>query len=81
MCRKPLVNNYMTQEKYQRGKIYKLVDNITQKIYIGSTCNTLPARKHEHKKNYINYIGGVKNNYISAFDIVKNDNFDIYLIE
>ena len=35
---------------YKNGKIYKLVNNIDDKIYVGSTCTTLVKRKHEHKK-------------------------------
>lgn len=36
---------------YQNGKIYKLVNNVDDEIYIGSTCNPLSKRKSEHKKN------------------------------
>ena len=38
--------------KYQRGKIYKLVSSQTDKIYIGSTIQTLKQRKSEHKYKY-----------------------------
>jgi Uri superfamily endonuclease len=35
---------------YQKGKIYKLINNITDEIlYIGSTCKTLNARLKRHK--------------------------------
>ena len=34
---------------YQNGKIYKLVSNISNDIYIGSTVNKLSHRLHEHK--------------------------------
>ena len=34
---------------YSNGKIYKLVNNVDDKIYIGSTCNFLRVRKSEHK--------------------------------
>jgi len=37
--------------KYQRGKIYKLVSSQTNKIYIGSTITTLKKRKQGHKDN------------------------------
>lgn len=49
-------------------------------MYIGSTCNTLPNRKYEHKKNYLNYLVD-KHKYTAAFEIIKNDNYDIYLVE
>jgi len=35
--------------KYQEGKIYKIVCNITGEIYIGSTIKTLAQRKADHK--------------------------------
>ena len=34
---------------YQNGKIYKLVSNISNDIYIGSTVNKLSHRLNEHK--------------------------------
>ena len=35
---------------YQNGKIYKLVNDVNDDIYVGSTCGTLRLRKSEHKK-------------------------------
>jgi group I intron endonuclease len=35
--------------KYQRGKIYKLVNDIDDEFYIGSTCEILSKRKAKHK--------------------------------
>ena len=34
---------------YTNGKIYKLVNDIDEKSYVGSTCSTLPKRKGYHK--------------------------------
>ena len=34
---------------YSRGKIYKLVNNVDDKIYVGATCGTLRLRKSCHK--------------------------------
>lgn len=34
---------------YSDAKIYKLVNNVDDKIYIGSTCGTLRLRKSKHK--------------------------------
>jgi len=36
---------------YGKGKIYKLVNDVDNKIYIGSTTNPLCKRKGEHKKS------------------------------
>ena len=35
---------------YQNGKIYKLVNNSDDEIYVGSTCNPLYKRKGGHKR-------------------------------
>ena len=36
--------------RYSRGKIYKLVNSVDDKIYVGSTCLSLSKRFYEHKK-------------------------------
>ena len=38
-----------TKNPYLHAKVYKLVNNVDDKIYIGSTCNELSKRKHQHK--------------------------------
>ena len=55
------------QPRYRNGKVYKLVNSIDDKIYIGSTCLLLSKRFYEHKKmakrrpsyahRYLNIIG------------------------
>lgn len=35
--------------RYNNGKIYKLVNSVDDQIYIGSTCNSLAKRKSRHK--------------------------------
>lgn len=37
--------------KYQKGKIYKLVSNYTDEIYIGSTIQPLNKRISQHREN------------------------------
>ena len=66
---------------YQKGKIYKIVDNTTDNIYIGSTCEpTLARRLAKHVASYKSHLN--KNyHYISSFDILKNGDYDIILIE
>jgi hypothetical protein len=65
---------------YSKGKIYKLVSNYTDDIYIGSTCNTLSRRKSGHLKDYKRYLSG-KYNYISSFKLFEKGNVDVVLIE
>ena len=40
---------------YSNGKIYKLVNNVDDKIYIGSTCDELRCRKWGHKSKLNRY--------------------------
>jgi len=67
---------------YTKGKIYKIVCNITKKIYIGSTCEKTLARRLAKHVNYINFY--IKNNKIiniSSYDIIKGGDYYIELIE
>jgi len=71
----------MEQNNYNRGKIYKIVDNTTDNIYIGSTCEpTLARRLAGHVRNYKRYLND-KQKYISSFDILANADYNIILIE
>ena len=38
---------------YANGKVYRLVNNVDEKFYIGSTCNPLHKRKNGHKRDAI----------------------------
>lgn len=41
----------MTQDnRYAKGKIYRLVNSVDDEFYVGSTCDTLPKRFHGHKQ-------------------------------
>jgi hypothetical protein len=67
---------------YQLGKIYKIIDNTTNKIYIGSTCEpTLARRLAKHLNNFRHFSNGGTSTYITSFEIFKNDNYDIVLLE
>jgi hypothetical protein len=66
---------------YSKGKIYKIVCNITGLIYIGSTCEpTLARRLTGHIKNYKRW-KREEENFVSCFKILENNNYDIILIE
>ena len=62
--------------KYQNGKIYKIVDNTTGDVYIGSTTQCLSSRLSEHvsttKKNI---------NKCTSKHIIENGDYTIALIE
>jgi hypothetical protein len=63
---------------YGNGKIYKLVNNVDDKIYIGSTCSTLAKRKGQHKANLNKYPNMTSYKH---FNEVGWHNIDIVLIE
>ncbi len=65
---------------YQLGKVYKIMDNTNGNVYIGSTCVSLSQRLAKHLSKYKQYLKG-KTNFVSSFDIIKNGNYDIVLIE
>ena len=63
-----------------KGKIYKLIDLTNNNIYIGSTRGDLKLRLSQHKSNYKRYLTNNKL-YLTAFEIIKNDNYTIELLE
>lgn len=65
---------------YQNGKIYKIVCDDPELMYIGSTCQTLSNRMSAHRQMMKRYIDG-KGNYISSFGIVGSEGSHIVLIE
>ena len=72
-------NNNDLNNKYKTGKIYKIVCNVTGKIYVGSTIKPLKIRLSGHKTNYNLYLND-KYHYVSSFDILKDGNYSIELI-
>jgi hypothetical protein len=66
---------------YKLGKIYKLIDNTNGNIYVGSTCEPMLSRRLAgHVKSYKAWQNG-KYNYVTSFEVIKNNNYDIVLIE
>jgi len=66
---------------YQLGKIYKIVDNTNNNIYVGSTTEpSLARRLAGHVRNYKKWKNG-KYCFTTSFKIIENDNYDIVLIE
>ena len=66
---------------YQLGKIYKIVSDQTDKIYIGSTAMPrLCQRMSGHKMNYRRTQAGAKH-YVSSFEIMKFEDAKIVLVE
>lgn len=71
----------MDENIHQYGQIYKIYCFSTDKEYVGSTCLLLEDRLHKHEKDFRSWILGTNKRYTSSFDILKNGNYDIELIE
>lgn len=63
------------QKDYRTSKIYKLVNSVNNKVYVGATTSNLRYRKHWHKTK--GKIPEVK----AIFDEVGWDKMEIVLIE
>ena len=68
------------RNKLNEGKIYKIVDNTNDNVYIGSTCKTLKTRLSVHKCHYKMFLKGLYNN-VKSFEIIKNNDYKIELLE
>ena len=71
----------VNEKSYGNGKIYRIWSLDTDKIYIGSTCDTLSNRFCNHKSGYKYWKNG-KDKYISSFalfELVGVDNCKIEL--
>lgn len=71
----------MAENKYLRGKIYKIVSPSTDRIYIGSTAEpTLACRMRAHLKSYRDWLAG-KRNYMSSYELIELGDSMIELVE
>jgi hypothetical protein len=66
---------------YKLGKIYKIHCNETGKDYYGSTCEPILSRRlTNHVAKYKQYLKG-KTEFVTSYEIIKNDNYHIALVE
>jgi hypothetical protein len=65
---------------YTKGKIYKIECYTTGLVYIGSTIQSLIQRLQSHRWDYNRYLNG-KIHFITSFDVLENDNYNIVLLE
>ena len=69
------------KNKYDEGKIYKLVSDQTTDVYYGSTCKSnLYARFVGHKSDYKKWLKEEKSN-MTSFKLLKYDDCRIELVE
>jgi hypothetical protein len=67
--------------KYHNGKIYKLVSNHTDKIYVGSTCKErLCQRLAKHKSDFKQWLKNGKCN-ITSYRLFELGDVEIVLLE
>jgi len=70
------------KQDYSKGKIYKIVCNITGEIYVGHTTqNYLSQRLTQHISNYKRYVNNKSKTYMSSYQIIARGNYEIILIE
>jgi hypothetical protein len=68
------------QQQTKTGRIYKISSPQTDKVYIGSTTQSIYRRLQQHKKNYEQHQNG-KYHYVSSFELVKYNDAVIEEIE
>jgi len=67
--------------KYTRGKIYKIVSDKSENIYIGSTTEpTLARRMAGHRANFKDWKNG-KRAYVTSYSLLEHGDAQIILIE
>lgn len=67
-------------EKYNRGKVYKLVSDKSNLVYYGSTICKLSIRLAKHRCEYKAYVNG-KRHYRSSYKIIELGDAKIILVE
>ena len=67
--------------KYEMGKIYKIIDNTNGNEYYGSTIVNLNERKSRHVTDYKRYLNKKTDYVLTSFEIIKNNNYKICLVE
>jgi len=65
---------------YQNGRIYKIISDMTDKIYIGSTTQPLSKRLSVHKSDFKRYLAG-KFRKVTSFELSELGPVQIVLIE
>ena len=69
-------------EKYQKGKIYKIVCDDNDLVYVGSTCKSLQQRFVKHKNHFNDWNNNKDHaSYLSSFQILPHNGVKIELLE
>lgn len=66
---------------YSKGKIYKIVCNVTGKVYYGSTVEpTVAKRLSKHVASFKCFKQGIGRN-VTSYEILEGNNYNIILVE
>ena len=71
-------------DKYAKSLIYGIRCNTTGELYIGSSTEELKTRLSKHitdLRGYMGYKNNKPRNYRSSFEVLFNDNYDMFEIE
>ena len=72
----------MAQHDFSKGKLYKLVSDFTEQVYVGGTIQELSVRKSEHEKGCDRWINEKPDShYVSSFELLKLGECRIELLE
>ncbi len=72
----------MEPNRYQQGKIYKIISPHTDKIYIGSTTKQyLSQRLTKHKSHFLMYEKHGKGSNMGSFVLLRLGDVEIILLE
>lgn len=63
------------------GRIYRLVSNNTDKIYIGSTILSLKNRLRIHESEYRRFLSNKIHRNVTSYEIINKNDYRIELIK
>jgi hypothetical protein len=65
---------------YSKAKIYSIRSAQTDKVYIGSTTETLARRLATHRNHYNSWKNGIRK-YVASFELLQYPEYYIELVE
>jgi hypothetical protein len=72
---------HVKKATYADARIFKLIDNTNQNVYVNGSIRDLCQRLANYKAKYKSYLKNKSNKYLIEFEIFKNNDFSIELIE
>ena len=78
---KPARRKHVKKATYADARIFKLIDNTNQNVFIGGSVRDLCQRLANFKSKYKSYLKNKSNKYLLEYEILKSNNFSIELVE